>query len=512
MKTTAPPPGLEPRRVSLRERLAAPADSASLAIVRIGLGFLVAWEVWREIDHGLIRADYLDPRFLFSWALFDWVRPLPDDTWMLAVFGVLAVSGLFVAAGAFYRAAAVVMTAGMTYWFLLEKARYLNHRYLACLFAFLLIVVPAHAAFSVDARRKPWVRSPTVPAWTVMLFRFQVGAPYVFAGLAKLNFDWLVRGEPLVMWLSRHTDFPVIGRFFDDAGFVRTLAWGSTALDLSVPFLLLHRRTRAPAYALALAFHFMNSRLFNIGMFPWMMILATTIFFDPDWPRRFAAVARRGSMPLRGALAAGFAVGFGVGGFLPGSFSGVRAVIGGVGVAVLVFQLHQDYRERRARAGVEDAAPRRLARPLAAALAIWVAVQLLLPLRHFAIPGNAQWTEEGSRFAWHMLLHTKSGTVTFQIRSADRLPVEFVITDHLTAFQVRKMVQHPDLILEFAHYIEDFYGRVGVTEDLEIYAESSVSLNGRPAQRLIDPTVDLTAIERPYIPPGDWIEPLEEYR
>ena len=30
----------------------------------------------------------------------------------------------------------------------------------------------------------------------------------------------------------------------------------------------------------------MNASLFQIGVFPWVMIFLTTIFFAPDWPRR----------------------------------------------------------------------------------------------------------------------------------------------------------------------------------------------------------------------------------
>jgi vitamin K-dependent gamma-carboxylase len=328
------------RLSELRERLMAPVDAAGLAVLRAGIGGLIAWEVWREIDNGFVRADYADPRYLFRWSLFEWVKPVPD-TWLFAVFVLLALSGLFVAVGLYYRTAAIVMSAGMAYWFLLEKVRYLNHHYLAGLFAVLLVVVPAHAVWSMDAQRKPWVRSDTVPAWTVWLLRFQVGVPYFFAGVAKLNFDWLGRGEPLGMWLERQTDFPVIGALFTSEPFVRVLALGSTALDLSVPFLLLHRRTRAPAYGAALAFHFMNSRLFNIGMFPWMMILATTVFFDADWPRRIVRAVREGSTMVRAAILAACTVGFVLGGFLPRTFSGVRAVIGGIGVAVLAFGTSQ---------------------------------------------------------------------------------------------------------------------------------------------------------------------------
>jgi hypothetical protein len=147
-------------------------------------------------------------------------------------------------------------------------------------------------------------------------------------------------------------------------------------------------------------------------------------------------------------------------------------------------------------------------RPLAALLAIWVGVQLLLPLRHFAIPGNTQWTEEGSRFAWHMLLHNKSGTARFRISGTD---IPFDVPAHLTDFQMTKVVAYPELLLQFAHYIEDYYRKLG-EPDVAVTVDTSVSLNGRPPQPLVDPTVDLTRIPRPYLPPAGWIVPLRPYR
>lgn len=496
---------------TLRDRLSAPVDPGALAILRIGLGALIAWEIWREYDLGFLRADYLDPGFLFRWWLFDWVRPLPEP-WFFIVFGVVILAGLCVALGLFYRQAAVLLFGGISYLFLLEKTRYLNHRYLACLFAFLLIIVPAHAAYSLDARRKPWVRTATVPAWSLWLLRFQVGVPYFFAGIAKLNFDWLVRAEPLRLWLAEQTDFPLIGQHFTSDVVVRFFVLSSAALDLFVPAFLLHRRTRAAAYGIALLFHFLNSRLFNIGMFPWMMIVATTVFFDGDWPRRMAAALRSGTSAVRPAVATGFLLGFFVGGFLPETFSAVRAVIGGFGVGVLAFHLLPE-QARKATVPARSVGPWRsvtFTRPLAVFLAVWIVAQVLVPLRHFVIAGNAHWTEEGNRFAWHMLLHHKVGTARFRITGGEVAGGPFYIREHLTDFQIRKMVQHPELLLQFAHYIEDYYRDIGAS-DVEVTVETSVSLNGRPRQRMIGPSVDLTEVRRPYVPPANWIEPLRPY-
>ena len=69
----------------------------------------------------------------------------------------------------------------------------------------------------------------------------------------------------------------------------------------------------------------------------------------------------------------------------------------------------------------------------AVAIAVWIAVQLLLPLRHFAIAGNVHWTGEGSRFSWHMMLrHLEPGYLEYRIvdpelirRAGDRWEVDW---------------------------------------------------------------------------------------
>ena len=491
----------------------APVDAASLGVFRIGFGVISAWEIWRAFDGNLITADYELRPYLFRWWLFEWVRPLPGR-WLYVAFAVTGIAALLLAAGLFYRTAAIVHFLGISYWILLEKAAYLNHRYLTAVIGFLLIFVRADAVFSLDAKRKPWVRSPTLPTWTVWLMRFQVGVPYFFSGVAKLNFDWLVRNEPLRTWLRAQTDFPFVGQLFTNAAVVRGMALASTVFDLSMPFLLLYRKTRAPAFLIALGFHFMNSRLFEIGIFPWLMIVATTVFFDPDWPRRLVKTVRtHGS--VRAVILAGFGIGFIVGGFLPRSFSPVMAVTGGAGLGVALF--HMLPSAIRSAADVSRHVPsqwRRFVsrRGMVTVLAVWVCVQVLVPLRHFAIPGNVNWTEEGQRFAWQLLVRQKAGTVTFRISGPGAAAVGALdVREHLSSFQIGKLVQNPDMIMQFAQYIEGYYRELGVSDDLVIRADTNVSLNGRPPQPLIDPNVDLTTIGHPYLPPAPWIEPLAAY-
>ena len=70
------------------------------------------------------------------------------------------------------------------------------------------------------------------------------------------------------------------------------------------------------------------------------------------------------------------------------------------------------------------------------------------------------------------------------------------------------MAMQPDLILQFAHFLKDHYEAKGM-EDPSVRAEVWVTLNGRPAQLLIDPEVDLTQKKDGWIQ-KDWILPFKE--
>ena len=57
------------------------------------------------------------------------------------------------------------------------------------------------------------------------------------------------------------------------------------------------------------------------------------------------------------------------------------------------------------------------------------------------------------------------------------------------------MSAETDLVIVFAHWLEKEWKAKGY-EDLKITAVVSTKLNGRTAQLLIDPNLDLTEVER----------------
>ena len=448
-------------------RLFAPVDIASLVFFRIAFGAVMLWEVWRYFSYGWIGAYYIDPVFHFSYYGFGWVQPWPGNGMYLHFLALGVLAGC-VMLGLFYRVATALFFLGFSYVFLLEQTLYLNHFYLICLVSLLMIFVPAHRAFSMDALRKPEIRSRTVPAWALWILAAQMAIAYFYGGLAKLNADWL-QGEPMRMWLSASTDFPVIGSLFTREWAPYLFSYGGLLFDLLIVPLLLWRKTRMFAFAAAVGFHVTNAELFQIGIFPWLAIAATTLFLPPSWPRR---LANRLSVPW----------------------------------------LSREYAETAPRTMQPSQASSGLHGRQYAALAllgIFLAVQLLVPLRHHLYPGNANWTEEGHRFAWHMKLRDVQAEATFYATDPDSGEVwELDPERYLTGWQAGRMAPYPDMILQFSHHIADAYRQEGY-EDIEIRAEVMASLNGREPQPLVDPDENLAQQSRT-LAPSAWILPLEQ--
>ena len=81
---------------------------------------------------------------------------------------------------------------------------------------------------------------------------------------------------------------PGVGHIFTADWVVYSFVIGGLLLDLLVVPLLLWRRTRLFAFVAAVLFNLINAVIFDIGIFPWLMLGALLIFFPPDLPRRFA--------------------------------------------------------------------------------------------------------------------------------------------------------------------------------------------------------------------------------
>ena len=437
-----------------------PADSAS--VFRIVFGLLGVAAVLRFAANGWIDELYIEPAYHFSYYGFAWVKPWPG--WgMYLHFALLGLASLGVALGYRYRLSITAFFLIFTYVELIDKTTYLNHYYFVSLVSLVMIFLPLNRSMSLDARRKPrHEASPTIPVAAIWMLRAQVGLVYVFAGIAKLNPDWLFHAQPLSIWLYNSTDAPLVGFLLRESWAPYAMSWAGALFDLTIVGWLLCRRTRPIAYVVLVAFHLLTGLLFpTIGVFPWIMIGAGLIFFDPDWPSRvFRRLSGQGETGGRDASPSSIQAGDGP---LPWQ----------VKAALLL-------------------------------AAVFLSVQAVAPLRHLAYPGNVRWNEEGYRFSWRVLVTEKTGLVKFRV-SGSTLDGERLIYPerYLTPLQVERMAIQPDMILETAHIIRDDFAGRGY-EGVEVKADAFVTFNGRPAARLIDPYVNLADIE-PGITPKSWV-------
>lgn len=276
------------RYAGFEARMFAPVDGAALAVFRIAFGGLILWDVAKYLIHDLIRIKFLIPHIHFKYYGFEWVEVWPGDG-MYYHFAALGLFAILVMLGLFYRVAIVLLTVAFSYVFLLDQTDYLNHFYFVILLGFLLCITPAHRVWSLDAtlwpERTTYRSATAVPGWSVWVFRAQMEVVLLYAGIVKINPDWL-QLQPLRMWLGARADMPIVGPLLLQDWAIAVASYGSIALHVLGAPLLLFERTRIWAFAAYCVFHLSNHVLFNIGIFPWLTIAGTTIFFAADWPRQ----------------------------------------------------------------------------------------------------------------------------------------------------------------------------------------------------------------------------------
>lgn len=440
-----------------------PIHIAPLATFRVVFGAMMFFGTIRFMARGWVSELYVEPSFFFPFWGFEWVQPLGAGG-MQALYGAMAVSALCIALGLLYRLMAPLFFLAFTYAELIDKTNYLNHYYFVSIAAFLLLLVPAHRHFSLDAHIFPKIRASHAARWTVGIFRLQIGMVYFFAGVAKLNADWLLRAMPLRIWLPAKSNLWLIGPLLQAKWVAFAFAWLGAAYDLFIAFFLAWRKSRWLAFAAVIAFHVMTAILFPfIGLFPYIMILNALVFFDgeshrraQDWiSKRIFRSRKISAEPKTWTL---------------GKWKG-KMVLG--------------------------------------LLALHFVLQTALPFRYLLYPGNLFWTEEGYRFSWRVMLIEKAGTAFFYVgEKGTGKELEVDNAEFLSPNQEKMMATQPDMILQYARHLREVYAGRGVKEPI-VRAEIYVTLNGSGSRPFVDSELNL-AQEKEGWAHKAWILPFEE--
>lgn len=461
--TTAPTTrSARPARASTAEFLVERVHCTGLRVFRCVFAAAMAYDagviIWRaELD------DYFaDPTRLHG--RYGW--PLPSVT-PLSIVYMRRLPHLFIASAvcfglsprAWLRAVGLLtFVLSWGFLFLCDAARYVNHYWLYLLVAILLLRITCEE-LDVDGTPKSSGRRSSCRRVSLWTLRAQFTIIYLYAGLAKCNAEWIVRGEPLRTYLAMATaDGRILSPLrgvLDAEALIAGGAAFSLFFDVSVGFALWRRSWFAPAAALAAFFHLSNAVIFHtIGSFPFVS-LASCALFLPE-----SAIVARATERGRGRLQGG-------------------------GRSALIFS------------------------------AAWVLWQALLPLRHHAHSSDVSWTKLANEFGWRLMADTTDGWVSLDIVVLPGLVAEQhsisparVYPAHpssnggapvtLTSHAIRQLCAMPHLLEQYIA-AEHAAARAALGEPpaLQLYAECWKSVNGRPYQRWCDPTFDwATAVPR----------------
>ena len=435
-------------------------DAQPLSVFRIFFGLMMFISIIRFWSKGWIKTLYLEPKFHFSYYGFDWVKPLGEFTYIL--FIICGLSALFVSIGFKYRFSIITFFLSFTYIELMDKTTYLNHYYFISILSFLMIFLPADKFFSVDnLKRKNYFAK--IPKWTIDCIKILISIVYIYAGLAKINSDWLLKAMPLKIWLPSKYDIPIIGDYLLQQEWVHYLmSWSGMIYDLSIPFLLLYKKTRVFAFILVIIFHLFTAVLFPIGMFPYIMIVASLIFFDSKFHNKIIHLIKLTLSPLK------------------------------------KYNIEKVEKFKYFNSKL-----------ITSIVMIFLIIQIIFPFRFVLYPGNLFWNEEGYRFSWRVMLMEKMGYTTFKI--VDGVSNKYFYVDNkdfLTPFQEKQMSFQPDFIIEYAHFLGNHFTLQG-HKNIEVYADSFVALNGRRSKRFIDPNINLMK-EKRSLKHYSWIIPFKD--
>ncbi len=426
----------------------------SLVVVRIVFGFCLLWECYDHFANNIIEVAYIEPKFHFKYYGFEWVK-LPPPELIPWLFCLLCVLAIFVAIGLFYRTSLALFTLGFTYVFLWDKTQYMNHFYMMILFGVMLLFMPANRYFSLDAYFDPRIKAEKTPFWSIFFIRLQFEIVLLFAGLVKVNYDWLTRAMPLKLWLPEVKTNDTLHYLFTQDWALFSASYGSIILHLVGAPLLLFKRTRIYVFCVYCCFHLLNHISFPIGSFPWLSIGLTTIFFNPDWPKKIFKFFDKSE-------------------------------------GEAVYKKPNLFKQNL----------------IISAITIWAIIQILVPLRFLLYPGHIIWTKEGYLFAWRLKLDDYSGSAYYYIHDAEMKKVwRAMPNDYITYVQYRKMQCDPEMILQLSHHIYEAWLRQN-NREAKIKISDNCSVNGRKGKPQIDSNADL-AHEKISFKHKAWVTPFE---
>ncbi|XP_075232992.1 gamma-glutamyl carboxylase [Lycorma delicatula] len=459
-------------------------DGSSLAAVRMMFGIVMLIDIVEE--RGFSNAEKLwgDPNEC-RFPMFNFLQPLPVQ-WMCLLYTIMCVGAIGISLGLYFRQCCLAVLIPYWYIFLLNKTAWNNHSYLYGLLLILITISNANNCWSLDKLIRKIKTESTVPLWNYTLIRFQIFALYFFAGLKKIDGDWL-HGYSM-RTLSKHWVFNPFKLILSgdqvDLWIVHITGF---LLDFTAGFLIFFDSTRFIAFFFLTMFHLMNSRLFHIGMFPYMCMVTMPIFCRMDWPKQlFSQVKYFLLIPLN------------------------------------IFYVPVQYKNNEEKRSCEkepeeksdmvsDEQKKSIGwkKKLTCVFVLfYVGLQCFLPYSHFVTKGYNNWTNGLYGYSWDMMVHTWDRN-RVNVKIVDMSKNKEYFLNHEVWVTSERWTTHADMVIQFAHCIKDNMKKQKPSlNNISINIDVWCSLNGRFQQRMFDPKVNLLTAPWSPFKPVDWLMPL----
>ncbi|XP_076642244.1 gamma-glutamyl carboxylase [Halictus rubicundus] len=509
-----------------------PTDAACLGVVRALFGFCMVFDVVEERGLADVDVKWGDPMEC-HFPLIHGMKP-PSLPWVIVIYTIMWIGAFGIMLGTHFKLACACFVMPYWYIFLLNKSYWNNHTYLYGIVATLLWGTEANKFFALDARRTTLKRNKdTVPLWNYFVLRFQFFALYFIAGLKKSSTEWL-SGYAMTN-LSTHWVFAPFKLFLttEQTDFF-IVHWFGFVFDLTVGFWILFEKTRMPAMVLCTTFHLMNSRLFSIGMFPYVCLATMPLFCNADWPRKCISYFKHDCTSI---LAENRAIehesiedtlkpqtNFSARGKVDFETDNkLKNAIKEQDDRSLE-RKHEDRNIRTVCKRTKEGATKRQ-KFVVSLLLFHVALQFFLPYSHFITKGYNNWVPGMYGYSWDMMVHAWD-TILVVIKIHDNVSNEDRYLDPKAWVQSDRWEKHGDMARQYAFCIRDNLieqeRRVGqsdhhykmpakwsrLSSNLSIYIDVWCSLNGRFQQRMFDPNVDFLTVDWHPFKPISYLMPL----
>ncbi|GAA3594783.1 HTTM domain-containing protein [Flavivirga amylovorans] len=427
-------------------------DNSSLVVFRIIFGLLCFLESVGAIFTGWIKKTLVEPEFTFSFIGFEWLQPLPGNG-MYYYYAVMGIFGLLIMVGYKYRLSALCFTFMWSATYLMQKSSYNNHYYLLMLLSSIMVFLPAHKYASIDVKLNPKLKSFSMPRWCRLVIIFQLFIVYSYASIAKLYPDWLDLSV-MEMLMKGKQNYILIGDLLQQKWLHYMLAYGGIVFDGLIVPLLLFKPTRKYAFMASIFFHLFNSFVFQIGIFPYLSLAFSLFFFEAETIQKL-------------------------------------------------------FLKKKLFYNSDDIVIPKLKTPLLAIFSVYFLIQIGLPLRHHFIEDDVLWTEEGHRLSWRMMLRSKSGRTSYRVENKESgKSLNINLTDYLSPKQRRTASTKPDVIWQFAQHLKQKFE--DNNQEVAVYVDCKISVNGKPYKTLINPEVDLSSVEWNTFKHNEWILPSKD--